>query len=96
MSASEPAAKAPENSAPKHSAATPGLTATAGFATLAATALCVLRPGWPHSRARLSPRRLLSNRYRRIVVFSFAHFRDFPLLTCWNFFVPSLGAGAKA
>lgn len=96
MSASERPAKAPENSAPKHSAGTPGLTATARWATLAATALCALRTGWPHSQARLRPRRLLSNRYRRIVVFSFAHFRDFPLLTCWNFPVPSLGAGAKA
>lgn len=96
MSVSEPPANTPENSAPKHSTRTSRLTAPAHWAILAATALCPLLTGRSHSRALLRPRRLLSNRYWRVVVFSFAHFRDFPLLTCWNFSVPSLGAGAKA
>jgi hypothetical protein len=96
VSASEPPPRTPENSAPKHSARASRPTAAVRWAPLGATALCLLLTGWPHSPTRLRPQRLLSNRYWRVVVFSFAHFRDFPRLTCWNFSVPSLGAGAKA
>lgn len=96
MSVSKPAAKAPENSAAKQSASTSRRTATARWAPLGATSLSLLLTGWSHSRPLLRPQRLLSNRYWRVVVFSFAHFRDFPLLTCWNFSVPSRSAEAKA
>ena len=42
------------------------------------------------------PSRLLSNRYPRVVGFSFAQFRDFPLPGCWNFGVHTPSAGAVA
>lgn len=96
MSGLTPPAETPENSAPKHSTRRSRRAATVRWAPLGATAFCLPLTGFPHSRARLHSRRLLSNRYWRVVVFSFAHFRDFPLLTCWNFSVPSLDAGAKA